>query len=467
MRYLVLAADFDGTLARDGRVAATTLAALERVAATGRKLVLVTGRELDDLLGIFPGIGVFDRVVAENGALLYRPETGQRAALGDPPPEAFVRELERRGVAPLSVGKSIVATVHPNERIVLETIRDLGLELHVVFNKGAVMVLPATVNKASGLKAALGELGLSARNAVAIGDAENDHALLREAEYGVAVANAIPTLKKEADRTSARAADDAVVELIEDLVAHDLAKTPPRTLRRQLLLGARADGSQGLPAAGAAQGAGDRPSGRRQIGARHGTPRADRGGRLSVLRDRPGRRVRDFRGSGHLRCGRPGPYRGGGDHRPRKPRDECDCQPRRPAARRAPAVSPSPPGAARIAPRPHRTAALDRRSDEAHQLMPSEWNPAEALPTGERYGMVYVTDHPQSVAPAVLRGVDVVAALGPTAAQTVASVAAVIGASPPPGAASTANPGEALLWSPGGTESPFVIRVAPREAGRQ
>src|SRR5262245_30324507 len=167
MRYLVLAADFDGTLASDGRVAATTVDALERFAATGRKLVLVTGRELDELLAIFPGVGVFDRVVAENGALLYRPETRERAALGDPPPAAFVRELERRGVAPLSVGRSIVATVHPNERVVLDTIRDLGLELHVIFNKGAVMVLPAAVNKASGLKAALGELGLSLRNAVA------------------------------------------------------------------------------------------------------------------------------------------------------------------------------------------------------------------------------------------------------------------------------------------------------------
>ena len=240
MRYLVLAADFDGTLARDGTVAATTLAALERVAATGRKLVLVTGRELDDLLAIFPGIEVFDRVVAENGALLYRPDTRQRAALGDPPPEAFVRELERRGVAPLSVGKSIVATVHPNERIVLETIRDLGLELHVVFNKGAVMVLPASVNKASGLKAALGELGLSVRNAVAIGDAENDHALLREAEYGVAVANAIPTLKRgggsyecprrgrrgrRADRGSGRARSR------EDTAAHAPAPAAARRSR--------------------------------------------------------------------------------------------------------------------------------------------------------------------------------------------------------------------------------------------
>ena len=88
----------------------------------------------------------------------------------------------------------------------LEAIRDLGLELQVIFNKGAVMVLPAGVNKASGLKAALAELGLSPHNVVGVGDAENDHALLRPCECGVAVANAIPTLKQEADRTSAHEA---------------------------------------------------------------------------------------------------------------------------------------------------------------------------------------------------------------------------------------------------------------------
>ncbi|MCI0401182.1 MAG: hypothetical protein L0Z68_07775 [Gammaproteobacteria bacterium] len=52
----------------------------------------------------------------------------------------------------------------------LEVIRDLGLELQVVFNKGAVMVLPSGVNKATGLHFALSQLRLSPHNAVAIDD---------------------------------------------------------------------------------------------------------------------------------------------------------------------------------------------------------------------------------------------------------------------------------------------------------
>jgi len=165
---------------------------------SGRRLVLVTGRELPQLLEIFPGIGVFDRVVAENGALVYRPATKEIELLGPGPSEPLVLELERRGVCPLSVGKCVVATVQPHEASVLEAIRDLGLGLQLIFNKGAVMVLPPNVNKAYGLLAVLGELGLSPHNVVAIGDAENDHALLQLAEYAAAVANAVPALKKSA-----------------------------------------------------------------------------------------------------------------------------------------------------------------------------------------------------------------------------------------------------------------------------
>src|SRR5688572_2353113 len=157
MRYHLLATDYDGTLATDGHVTASTLAALRALLATGRRLVLVTGRELDDLMSVHPDLGIFGRVVAENGALLYRPATKEKRRLAEPPPAAFIARLRQRGVTPLSAGEVIVATREPHEAAVLETIRELGLELQVIFNKGAVMVLPAGVNKATGLTAALQE----------------------------------------------------------------------------------------------------------------------------------------------------------------------------------------------------------------------------------------------------------------------------------------------------------------------
>ena len=222
VRYVALASDYDGTLASQGRVDRDTVAALQRLAATGRTLVLVTGRQVDDLLGVFPELTLFDSVVAENGAILYRPVTRNTRVLAQPPPPRLVEELRRRGVQPLSLGRVVVATEQPNETTVLEVIRELGLELQVILNKGSVMVLPASVDKATGLTAALGELALSPANVVGIGDAENDQAFLEMCGFGIAVANALDAVKARADYVTRGRAGAGVREVIESLIADDL-----------------------------------------------------------------------------------------------------------------------------------------------------------------------------------------------------------------------------------------------------
>jgi len=223
MRYHGLATDYDGTLASDGAVTAATLAALDRLRTSGRKLILVTGRELDDLFRVFAYCDRFDRVVAENGAVLHHPETGATRVLTEPPPEAFVEELRKRGVSPLSVGRTIVATEEPHEHDVLTVIRNLGLEWHVIFNKGSVMVLPSGVTKATGFDAALAELGLRPEQIVGVGDAENDHAFLMHCGCAVAVANALPGVQDRADFVTLGAAGAGVTELIDRIIRDDLA----------------------------------------------------------------------------------------------------------------------------------------------------------------------------------------------------------------------------------------------------
>jgi len=225
MGYSAIALDYDGTIAHDGIVPSRVLEALRKLKASGRKLVLVTGRELDELLALFPGIVIFDRVVAENGALLYRPETGQRAMLHDPPPAALLEALKGSGI-PLAIGHVILATVRPYETLVLECIASLGLEQQVIFNKGAVMVLPPGCNKASGLKSALAELGISPREVVAVGDGENDHSLFELAGYSVATANAVATLKDAADRVTHATHGDGVIEIVTSLLEYELADRP-------------------------------------------------------------------------------------------------------------------------------------------------------------------------------------------------------------------------------------------------
>ncbi len=224
MRVRALASDYDGTLADDGRVDGETVAALERFVRSGRRLLLVTGRELDDLISVFDRLDLFDKVVAENGALLYRPGKRERVPLAEPPPVAFTARLRERGVSPLSTGAVIVATGERGGPVVLETIQELGLELEVIFNKGAVMVLPSGVDKAYGLAVALAELGVSPRDTVGVGDAENDHAFLAACACAVAVANALPAVKERCDLVTERDHGGGVAELIDRIIETDLSE---------------------------------------------------------------------------------------------------------------------------------------------------------------------------------------------------------------------------------------------------
>jgi len=236
MRYFCVATDYDGTIAGNGTVSLSTIEALKHVRASGRKLILATGRELGDLAHVFPEIGLFDRVVAENGAVLYHPATKGKRILSSPPPEGFVRKLEERGV-PISVGEAILASSRPHDKELLELIGQLGLNLQITFNKDAVMVLPAGVNKGSGVKAALKDLKLSPHNAVGVGDAENDHAFLQICEFRVAVQNALPALKDVADFVTDEPAGAGVEQLIEKLLADDLAHWERQIKRHRILLG--------------------------------------------------------------------------------------------------------------------------------------------------------------------------------------------------------------------------------------
>ena len=192
---------------------------------------MVTGRELPDLQLVCQVLDRFDWIVAENGALLFRPSDSFSKLLCEPASAALAQQLATARAEPLSIGRAIIATREPHEVLVLELIKKLGLELQVIFNKGAVMVLPTGVNKATGLTAVLKEMNIAPANVVAIGDAENDHAFLSMCGVGVAVANALPMLKEHADLVTQGARGAGVTELIDRILATDLADIPARGVR--------------------------------------------------------------------------------------------------------------------------------------------------------------------------------------------------------------------------------------------
>jgi HAD superfamily hydrolase (TIGR01484 family) len=226
MQYRALACDYDGTLATKGRVPGPVVETLNDFRRSGRELILVTGRTHDDLLSVFPAARGFSRLVLENGAVVVHPDTGEVLELASRPPEAFARRLRERGVTPLVTGRVIVASKEPHAPAIREAIRDLGLDLHLIFNRESIMVLPSAVTKATGLDAALKQLSVPWSDVVGVGDAENDQDFLKRCGRSVAVANALPELKSAVDVVTRRPEGAGVVELVRRLLSGDLAGFP-------------------------------------------------------------------------------------------------------------------------------------------------------------------------------------------------------------------------------------------------
>lgn len=173
------------------------MAALARFRGSGRKLILNTGRVLRDLTSVFSKLALFDLIVVENGALLYDPHSRLQTLLAPPPPQSLLDAFRRRNI-PVLVGDVVLETWSSYLAPIHEAIEESGVPRDLAFNKSSVLILPPGVDKGSGLRAALGQLGISAEHAAGIGDAENDHALLAACGLAVAVPHAIPALKQQA-----------------------------------------------------------------------------------------------------------------------------------------------------------------------------------------------------------------------------------------------------------------------------
>lgn len=465
MRYHILATDYDGTLAQHGRVEQPTIAALQSFLASGRRLVLVTGRELPELLAIFPRIDLFEWVVAENGALLYKPSTQAQTPLADAPPEAFIQKLRERGVQPISVGRSIVATWEPHEKTVLATIRDLGLEMQVIFNKGAVMILPAGINKATGLTAALKEMGLSAHNAVAVGDAENDHAFFRLCEVSVAVANALPSVKETADAVTQADHGAGVAELIGKIVADDLQEWESRVTRHRIPFGSAADEEVALSPYGTGiLIVGPSASGKSTAA-------------TSILEGLRSQKYQfcvvdpegDYETLEHATMvgGPTGP----------PVIDEILQIMQHPeqnvvVSLTGMPVADRPPFFLSLLPQLLRLRAQTGRPhwlvlDEAHHLMPANWKPPAGILPENWHNVILITVHPELLASSLLHRIGTFVAVGQSADDTLRRATALAGADLTGFSASTLQVGEVLMWRRHDSTSPIVVHPHPGQTERR
>jgi hydroxymethylpyrimidine pyrophosphatase-like HAD family hydrolase len=212
----VLALDFDGTIAVNDTIDVDVAAAIQEARGAGLLVVLVTGRSLHDLDALFCSPPPFDAIVAENGAVLRLPKLPSSIMLCQGPDPRFLAELGRRGI-PHHHGQCLVDADAGAAPQVVEIIRRLGLPLAITFNVSQLLVLPHGVSKASGLREALWRLRTSVHNAIAVGNAENDHELLQVCEIGAAVAWGSEELRRSADEIVPGDEPSAVASYIRDI----------------------------------------------------------------------------------------------------------------------------------------------------------------------------------------------------------------------------------------------------------
>ncbi|HEX6106639.1 MAG TPA: HAD hydrolase family protein [Gemmatimonadales bacterium] len=238
--FRAVAVDYDGTLTEGPAPDDDVLTALAAARRDGLAIVLVTGRRLEHLRADWPAFeSAFDAIVAENGAVLSTPSGGARPVAQPVPPELDA-PLETAGV-PLERGQVLLATEARHDQAVLREVARLGLEVQLVRNRSALMVLPPGVTKGTGLHEALRDLGISPHATIGVGDAENDHSLMEACELGVAVGNAVPSLQAHADVVLAEPGGKGVMSLLQGALLQGRIRVQPK--RWQPRLGTYPDGA--------------------------------------------------------------------------------------------------------------------------------------------------------------------------------------------------------------------------------
>lgn len=456
LKYLAAAFDYDGTLASDGRVFPSTVEALKRLKDSGRKVLMVTGRELDDLLRVFPEVEMFDLVVAENGALIYDPVTKKEQKLTEDCSQALLEALKKRDVKPINHGRCIISTWEPFHQATIDAIKELGLELQIIFNKGSVMVLPSGVNKGTGLIAACEHLGLSPHNVIGGGDAENDHAFMSLCQVAVAVSNALPAVKERADLVTKKDHGAGIEEMIDMLLKDEFAGCTMN--RHDQLLGKNIHGEEvKFPALGTnILIAG--PSGSGKSNATLGIlDTLSESNYQFCLIDPEG----DYEAFGNAVVL--------GDTKRAPSADEVMQLLKNPKSNAIVNLL-----GLKLEDRPAFFSSLFARLqemraefgrphyiviDEVHHIFPKDWQPAESVVPQALKGLVMITVHPTTVSPVILKDLDYLLCIGSEPDETVRNLAKVAGYELPTVDKVELEKGQSLVWKPKAGNAPEVVNL--------
>jgi hypothetical protein len=328
------------------------------------------------------------------------------------------------------------------------------------------MVLPTGINKATGLKKALAEVGLSLHNVVGVGDAENDHAFLTACRCGIAVRNALDSLKDRVDFVTKGERGEGVCQVIDRMLADDLVEIDLRLKRHRIRVGKQDDDQEAYldPHRQASIICGTSGSGKSTLTTGLLERLVEEGHQFVILDPEGDYASLEFA------------VTLGGPQRAPLIEEVLDLlkDPHRNGVVNmlGIAVEHRPEFFTSIFPRLLELRATTGRPhfvvvDETHHLIPAESELATPLLSNELNGMLFITVHPGSISPTAMKSVKTALIVGKEPAQTMTRFCEAVGESVP--VMDTEEPlatGDVLLWERG-TERARLVHSEPPKTERK
>lgn len=199
MTDYVIVSDFDETLSEPGAVLPDEVCdGLISLKGEGIVIVVASGRPLSFLLDKTECFKP-DALIAENGNILFTRDGGERVFKDGSEITSVFREFNNPD---FEIKETIVEAPGEYRRLVEETIKERGIDARIDENIDRIIIMPDDVHKGHAVREALKLFNGGKRVVVGFGDGQNDLEIFRQSDVKVAVANAVESLKKEADHVT-------------------------------------------------------------------------------------------------------------------------------------------------------------------------------------------------------------------------------------------------------------------------